>query len=174
MSLRYAGSNQVKEIEAPDEDRLSELDCELRETYDLLFVNRSENAADYPAEPAQMQLFEAGGKRIGVDSDPLARCVSCNHRSICPNGDDRKGLPSLEKLQHEGRSWPITSSQKLQNRIDICGEVTGLLSPQSDDQGNIQIKCKLQQGVDRVEVKNCFFLNNSNTWRGILIGCKRR
>ena len=174
LRIWYAGSNQVKEIKAPDEDRLSELDCELRETYDHLFVNRSENATDYPAEPAPMQLFEAGGKHIGVDSDPLARCVSCNHRSICPNGDDREGLPSLEKLQHEGRSWPITSSEHLQTRIDICGEVTGLLSPQSDDQGNIQIKFNLQQGVDRVEVKNCFFPKPKRITRRIANGAHVR
>ena len=157
LRIWYAGSNQVKIIEAPDQIRLAALDTELREAYDALFVNRSENVEDYPAEPAPVQLFEAGGKHVGTSENPLERCIGCDHRSICPNGENRSGLPMLESLQHEGRNWPITPSNRLQTRIDICGEVTGLLSPQSDDQGNIQIKFNLQQGVDRVEVKNCFF-----------------
>ena len=77
-------------------------------------------------------------------------------------------------MQHEGRSWPITSSENLQTRIDICGEVTGLLSPQSDDQGNIQIKFNLQQGVDRVEVKNCFFPKPKRITRRIANGAHVR
>ena len=170
LRLWYAGANVAKSIPAPDEKRLKELDVELREVYEKLFTNRSENIDDYPAEPARMQQFEAGGKHTGEDSDPLARCVDCNHRSICPNGDDREGLPAFEKLQHEGRSWPITMSENLQTRIDICGEVTGLLSPQSDEDGNIQIKFNLQQGVDRVEVKNCFFPKPKRITRRIANG----
>ncbi len=174
LRLWYAGANVAKSIPAPDEKRLKELDTELREVYEKLFTNRSENIEDYPAEPAPMQQFEAGGKHAGVDSDPLARCVDCNHRSICPNGDHREGLPAFEKLQHEGRSWPIIMSENLQTRIDICGEVTGLLSPQSDDDGNIQIKFNLQQGVDRVEVKNCFFPKPKRITRRIANGAHVR
>ena len=86
-----------------------------------------------------MQRFEAGGIHIGVDENPLARCLSCDHQSICPKGDNRQNLPSMESLQHAGRNWPITAAIDLKTRVDICGEVTGLLSPQSDDDGNIQI-----------------------------------
>ncbi len=157
LRIWYAGSNLVKLVDAPDEKRLLDLDAELREAYSDLFVNRSENIEDYNTEPAPIQLFEPGGINIGESDNPLERCVDCNYRSICPNGENRSDLPGFESLQHDGRKWPITSSNNLQTRIDICGEVTGLLSPQSDEQGNIQIKFNLKQGVDRVEVKNCFF-----------------
>ncbi len=174
LCIWYAGSNQVKRIKAPDETRLLELDSELRDTYEKLFVNRSENPMDYPANPAPMQLFEAGGVHVGKSEQPLARCIDCNHRSICPNGDNRSNLPAMESLQYEGRNWPITSSNQLRTRIDICGEVTGLLSPQSDDQGNIQIKFNLQQGVDRIEVKNCFFPKPKRITRRIANGAHVR
>ena len=170
LRLWYAGSSAVKTVPAPDENRLLELENQLRTTYDNLFVNRSTNIEDYPAEPSPIQKFEAGGIHIGVDENPLARCLSCNHRSICPNGDNRQDLPSMERLQHAGRNWPITSSNELITRVDICGEVTGLLSPQSDDEGNIQIKFNLQQGVDRIEVKNCFFPKPKRITRRIANG----
>ena len=112
----------------------------MRKTYEDLFLNRSTDIDDYPAEPAPLQRFQAGGVHIGADENPLARCLSCDHRSICPNGDNRQDLPSMESLQHAGRNWPITAAVDLKTRVDICGEVTGLLSPQSDDDGNIQIK----------------------------------
>ena len=44
---------------------------------------------------------------------------------------------------------------QLRTRIDICGEVTGLLSPQSDEEGDIQIKFNLQQGGP-CRSENCF------------------
>ena len=174
LRIWYAGSHQVKQVEAPDEYRLLELDCELRESYEILFLKRSENAEDYPAEPAPIELFEAGGAHVGTSENPLLRCIDCNHRSICPNGENRRELPSMESLQHEGRNWPITPANQLRTRIDICGEVTGLLSPQSDDQGNIQIKFNLQQGVDRVEVKNCFFPKPKRITRRISNGAHVR
>ncbi len=170
LRIWYAGSNQVKKIAAPNKSRLLELDGELREYYDKLFVNRSDDARDYPPNPAPMQIFQAGGILVGKSDDPLARCNSCNHRIICPNGDNRSDLPDMERLQHEGKSWPITPSNRLRTRIDICGNVTGLLSPQSDDQGNIQIKFNLQQGVDRVEVKNCYFPKPKRITRRIANG----
>ena len=80
----------------------------------------------------------------------------------------------MDRLQHEGRQWPITPSNQLRTRIDICGEVTGLLSPQSDEEGNIQIKFNLQQGVDRVEVKNCFFPKPKRITRRIVNGAHVR
>ncbi len=170
LRLWYAGAQAVKTITAPDEKRLLELEGELRTTYDNLFVNRSTNIDDYPAEPSPMEQFEAGGVHVGVDENPLARCLSCDHRSICPNGENRQKLPSMESLQHAGRNWPITSSNELKTRVDICGEVTGLLSPQSDDDGNIQIKFNLKQGVDRIEVKNCFFPKPKRITRRIANG----
>ena len=170
LRLWYAGAKTSKTIPAPDEKRLAEIDAELRSTYDDLFTNRSENIEDYPPNPSPMQLFDSGGIHTGQDEDALARCRTCNHRSICPKGDNRSDLPLLDKLQHEGRSWPITTSSDLKTRVDICGEVTGLLSPQSDDDGNIQIKFNLQQGVDRVEVKNCFFPKPKRITRRIANG----
>lgn len=170
LKLWYAGVPAIKTVTAPDESRLLELETELRSSYEQLFTNRSTDMVDYPAVPAPMQKFEAGGINVGVEDDPLARCLSCNHKSICPNGDDRKGLPSMESLQHAGRKWPITAAVDLKTRIDICGEVTGLLSPQSDDDGNIQIKFNLQQGVDRIEVKNCFFPKPKRITRRIANG----
>jgi hypothetical protein len=170
LKLWYAGVPVIKTVVAPDENRLLELEGELRSSYEKLFVNRSTNIADYPTEPAPMQIFEAGGVHVGVDENPLARCLSCDHRSICPNGDNRQDLPSMDSLQHSGRSWPITTASELKTRVDICGEVTGLLSPQSDDDGNIQIKFNLQQGVDRIEVKNCFFPKPKRITRRIANG----
>ena len=76
----------------------------------------------------------------------------------------------MKSLQHAGRNWPITAATDLETRIDICGEVTGLLSPQSDADGNIQIKFNLQQGVDRIEVKNCFFPKPKRITRRIANG----
>ena len=174
LRIWYAGSNQVKQVTAPDEERLLELDVQLRETYDSLFENRSEDVVDYPAKPAPLELFEAGGIHVGTSEDPLARCIDCTHRSICPNGENRSELPNMDRLQHEGRQWPITPSNQLRTRIDICGEVTGLLSPQSDDEGNIQIKFNLQQGVDRVEVKNCYFPKPKRITRRIANGAHVR
>ena len=174
LRIWYAGSNQVKQVSAPDEERLLELDIQLRETYDSLFEKRSEDVVDYPAKPAPLELFEAGGIHVGTSEDPLARCIDCTHRSICPNGENRSELPNMDRLQHEGRQWPITPSNQLRTRIDICGEVTGLLSPQSDEEGNIQIKFNLQQGVDRVEVKNCFFPKPKRITRRIANGAHVR
>ena len=174
LRIWYAGSNQVKQVSAPDEERLLELDIQLRETYDSLFEKRSEDVVDYPAKPAPLELFEAGGIHVGTSEDPLARCIDCTHRSICPNGENRSELPNMDRLQHEGRQWPITPSNRLRTRIDICGEVTGLLSPQSDEEGNIQIKFNLQQGVDRVEVKNCFFPKPKRITRRIANGAHVR
>jgi len=174
LRIWYAGSNQVKQVTAPDEERLLELDVQLRETYDSLFENRSEDVVDYPAKPAPLELFEAGGIHVGTSEDPLARCIDCTHRSICPNGENRSELPNMDRLQHEGRQWPITPSNQLRTRINICGEVTGLLSPQSDDEGNIQIKFNLQQGVDRVEVKNCYFPKPKRITRRIANGAHVR
>jgi len=174
LRLWYAGAQAVKTVAAPDEVRLLELETQLRTTYENLFVNRSSDIDDYPAEPSPMQRFEAGGIHIGVDENPLARCLSCDHQSICPNGDNRQDLPSMESLQHAGRNWPITAAVDLKTRVEICGEVTGLLSPQSDDDGNIQIKFNLQQGVDRIEVKNCFFPKPKRITRRIANGCHVR
>ena len=174
IRIWYAGSNQVKKIKPPDEERLLELDVQLRETYDSLFENRSQDIVDYPANPAPLELFEAGGLHVGTSEDSLARCLDCTYRSICPNGENRGELPNMDSLQHEGRKWPITAANQLRTRIDICGEVTGLLSPQSDDDGNIQIKFNLQQGVDRVEVKNCFFPKPRRITRRIANGAHVR
>ena len=170
LRLWYAGVPAVKTITAPDEGRLLELESQLRTNYEELFLNRSTNIEDYPLQPSPVQQFKAGGVHTGVDENPLARCRNCDHRSICPNGDNRQELPSMESLQHAGRKWPITAASDLQTRIDICGEVTGLLSPQSDDDGNIQIKFNLQQGVDRIEVKNCFFPKPKRITRRIANG----
>tara|TARA_B110000438_G_scaffold303775_1_gene367273 strand:- start:4766 stop:6598 length:1833 start_codon:yes stop_codon:yes gene_type:complete len=170
LQLWYAGASVIKTIPAPDEDRLLELETQLRAAYEKLFLNRSTNIEDYPPKPSPMQKFEAGGVHTGVDDNPLARCQFCNHRSICPNGDNREDLPVMESLQHAGRNWPITAASDLETRINICGEVTGLLSPQSDADGNIQIKFNLQQGVDRIEVKNCFFPKPKRITRRIANG----
>ncbi|MDG1524708.1 MAG: PD-(D/E)XK nuclease family protein [Candidatus Thalassarchaeaceae archaeon] len=170
LRLWYAGVPAVKTISAPDENRLLELEKQLRTSYEDLFLNRSTNIEDYPAEPSPVQIFEAGGVHTGIDENPLARCHSCDHRSICPNGDDRQDLPSMENLQHAGRKWPITRATDLRTRVDICGEVTGLLSPQSDEDGNIQIKFNLQQGIDRIEIKNCFFPKPKRITRRIANG----
>ena len=97
----------------------------------------------------------------------MHRLYSSKHLS---NGENRSELPNMGRLQHEGRQWPITPSNQLRTRIDICGEVTGLLSPQSDDEGNIQIKFNLQQGVDRVEVKNCYFPKPKRITRRMQMG----
>lgn len=174
LRLWYAGASTVKTIPAPDKTRLLELEAQLRTTYEELFLNRSTNIEDYPPEPSPMQQFKAGGIHIGVDDNPLARCQFCDHRSICPNGDNREDLPAMKSLQHAGRNWPITAATDLETRIDICGEVTGLLSPQSDADGNIQIKFNLQQGVDRIEVKNCFFPKPKRITRRIANGAHVR
>ena len=156
LRLWYAGPPTSKSIPAPNEERLKEIDEQLRDAYSLLFKNRSESIEDFPMEPSPMQLFEAGGVSIGIDEDPKKRCLTCDHRSICPNGDDRAGLPSMEKLAHAGRNFPITASVDLVTRVDICGEVTGMLTPIKDGEGGIEIKFFLQQGVDRIKVSNAF------------------
>ena len=80
---RYAGSNQVKQVSAPDEERLLQLDIQLRETYDSLFENRSEDVVDYPANPAPLELFEAGGIHVGTSEDlrKMHRLYSSKHLS---------------------------------------------------------------------------------------------
>ena len=75
LRIWYAGSNQVKQVSAPDEERLLELDIQLRETYDSLFEKRSEDVVDYPAKPAPLELFEAGGIHVGT-SRTLSHDVS--------------------------------------------------------------------------------------------------
>ena len=156
LRLWYAGANVEKGIDAPSETRLQELADELRAAYDLLFVNRSEDIEDFPMKPSPMRIFEAGGKEVGVEEDPLARCRTCDHRSICPNGDDRGDLPGMASLQHAGRNWPITSATEIATRATLCGEVTGLQSPRREEDGGIVLKFNLQQGVDRLEVRNTF------------------
>ncbi|MED5487379.1 MAG: PD-(D/E)XK nuclease family protein [Candidatus Thermoplasmatota archaeon] len=157
LQIWYAGSGVIKNIKAPNLDRLFEIQTMLRDTYDELFTNRSTEIDDYPNQPAPLQLFEPGGIHDGEDANPLARCNDCNYHSICPSGDNRLSLPKMEQLEHDGRKWPITKSEELRTRVDICGEVTGLFSPHSDENGGVEVQFNLQQGVDRIKVKNCFF-----------------
>ena len=155
LRIWYAGSSTVKNVKAPDAKRLLELDAELSDAYERLFVNRGD-IDQFPPTPSPLQVFEDGGKHVGEDSDPLARCLTCDHRSICPTAENRENLPKMERLEHAGRKWPIVSATDIQTRVDICGEVNGLLTPMKDSDGGIEIKFYLQQGVDRIEVKNCF------------------
>jgi len=155
LRIWYAGAPQIKVIQAPDERRLNEIDSELREAYDTLFKNRGAED-EFPATPSKVQLFENGGTHIGEDPDPLARCKSCDHATICPSAENRGSLPEIDRLDHAGKKWPITNSTDLVTRVDLCGEVNGLLTPIKDSDGGIEIKFYLQQGVDRIEVKNCF------------------
>jgi hypothetical protein len=170
LRLWYAGAPNVKVIPAPDEERLAALDVELRDAYEQLFTHRSTDIEDYPATPSPMQLFTAGGVSAGVDADPLKRCETCDHASICPNGAGRVGLPQMETLRHAGRDWPIVNAADLVTRVTICGEVSGLQSPIKGDDGGITIKFNLVQGVDRIEVKNCFFPKPRNITRRIANG----
>ncbi len=155
LRIWYAGASVIKNLVAPDEARLNELNLELQDAYQRLFVNRG-NIEDFPAEPAPLQIFEGGGKYVGENSDPFARCANCDYQSICPSAENREYLPKMDKLEHAGRKWPIVSAADIQTRVDICGEVNGLLTPMKDSEGGIEIKFYLQQGVDRIEVKNCF------------------
>ncbi len=155
LRIWYAGASTVKNVKAPDAKRLAELDVELSDAYERLFLNRGE-IDDFPAKPSPLQVFEDGGKHVGENPDPFARCSTCDHQSICPSAENREKLPKMERFEHAGRKWPIVSAVDIQTRVDICGEVNGLLTPMKDGEGGIEIKFYLQQGVDRIEVKNCF------------------
>ncbi|MEE2812387.1 MAG: PD-(D/E)XK nuclease family protein [Candidatus Thermoplasmatota archaeon] len=169
LRIWYAGPPAVKNIPAPDEARLEALDEELRNAYDTLFTNRG-GIEDFPATPSPLQIFEDGGKHVGVDDDKHARCNTCDYRSICPTAENRRNLPAMTKVEHGGKSWPITQSVDLKTRINICGEVVALLTPPEIEDDGIKINFHLQQGVDRIEVKNCFIPKPKNISRRIRNG----
>ena len=154
LGIWYLGPGSVKEVPLPTSGELHDYGSQLKDIYTLIHAN-DPSIEECPAEPSPLRYFDEGGKpsKVPIDPNPLARCVNCDLRGICENGEHELELPLENRIERFGHAWPITQMGSLKTRVNATGTVSGLRGPRLEDDGSIELSFKLLDGYDRAKVR---------------------
>lgn len=155
LEIWYLGTATSKHVPVPDKDTMTKLNTELLEIYNLIHA-RDPDISDCPPLPSPLNLFNKGGMPANppIDDDPKSRCKVCELRAICENSDYETELPSMNRIERFGHSWPVTPLGKIKTRFSVTGEVIHLNGPEISDKNDIELDFTLQHGYDRAKVRN--------------------
>jgi len=173
LGIWYLGPGSVKEVPLPTPEELTQYGDDLKDVYNLLHANDPQ-MEDCPAEPSPLRYFDEGGKpsKTPIDPNPLARCVRCDLRGVCENGDHDLELPMEDRIERFGHAWPITHMGSLKTRVDATGTVSEIRGPRLEDDGSIELSFKLLDGYDRAKVRPSRYGSPRSVTRSISNDCR--
>ncbi|MED5273873.1 MAG: PD-(D/E)XK nuclease family protein [Candidatus Thermoplasmatota archaeon] len=173
LGIWYLGPGSVKDVPLPTSEELHQYGSDLKEVYELIHA-KDPQIEDCPAEPAPLRYFDEGGKpsKNPVDSNPLARCINCDVRGVCENGNHDLDLPLEDRIERFGHAWPITHMGELKTRVDATGIVSELRGPRLQEDDTIELSFKLLDGYDRAKVRPSRYGAPSRVTRSISNDCR--